>query len=120
MARRLYEDIRGLKFAGIDGYVEDGSQRSGFPNAFPVYIYAETLMNRGCDFEKVREDYFAHIYGPDWQEALSLLSRMTEVFDFAFLEGAQKDKKAISKGKNRLFDDGSRPGKRGYLRQLSQ
>ena len=79
LARRLYEDVRSLKDMGINGMVEDASQRSGFPNAFPVYIYAETLMNRDCDFEKVREDYFAHIYGPDWKAAQDLLRQISDV-----------------------------------------
>jgi hypothetical protein len=95
-ARRVYEDVRSLKVQGVDGYVEDGSQRSGFPNAFPVYIYAETLMNRECDFEEVKADYFSHIYGKDWKEAESLLSRMTSAFDFAYMEGTKSKNRAIS------------------------
>lgn len=87
IARRLYEDVRGLRYGGIDGYVEDGSQRSGFPNAFPVYIYAETLMNRDCDYEAVKADYFSHIYGEDWKEAVDLLQQMTDAFDFAYMQG---------------------------------
>ena len=96
LAKRLYEDVRSLRFAGLQGYVEDGSQRSGFPNAFPVYIYAETLMNRECDFEEVKADYFSHIYGVDWKEAESLLSRMTSAFDFAYMEGTKSKNRAIS------------------------
>ena len=84
LARRLYEDIYALKIQGIDGYVEDGSQRSGWPNAFPVYIYAETLMNRDCDFDQVKADYFSHIYGADWQEAAGLLQSVTNAFDFGY------------------------------------
>jgi hypothetical protein len=95
-AKRIWEDIRGIKYMGIDGFVEDGSQRSGFPNAFPVYIYAETLMNRECDFEAVRADYFSHIYGEDWQQALSILERMSAVFDFGYLEGEKSVDKSIS------------------------
>ena len=30
-ARRIYEDVRSLKVMELDGYVEDGSQRSGSP-----------------------------------------------------------------------------------------
>ena len=76
--------------------MEDGSQRSGFPNAFPVYIYAETLMNRETDFDAVLADYFSHIYGPDWQEALSLLRRMSAAFDFAYMEGEKSADPKIS------------------------
>ena len=86
-ARRVYEDVRSLKCMSLDGYVEDGSQRSGFPNAFPVYIYAETLMNRDCDFDAVLEDYFSHIYGDDWKDVYALLQGISNAFDFAFMEG---------------------------------
>ena len=96
LAKRIYKDIRGLRFAGLQGMIEDGSQRSGFPNAFLTYIYAETLMNRDCDYEAVKEDYFSHIYGEDWREAESLLSRMTDAFDFAYMEGTQSKDENIS------------------------
>ena len=95
-ARRVYEDIRSLKVMGIDGYVEDGSQRSGFPNAFPVYIYAEALMNRDCDFDAVLEDYFSHIYGKDWKQAYELLKAISEAFDFAYMESTCSKNPRIS------------------------
>ena len=96
LARRLYEDMRALRFMGADGYIENGSQRSGFPNAFPVYIFAETLMNRDCDFESVREDYFRHIYGDDWKDALALLKNLTNSFDFGYMEGEKSKDENIS------------------------
>ena len=97
IARRIYEDIRGLKYMNVNGIVEDGSQRSFFPNGFSIYIYAETLMNRDCDFEEVRDDYFAHIYGQDWKDALSLLSRISTAFDYEFTSGRKSKKPEASK-----------------------
>jgi len=96
LARRLYEDVLSLKFMGIHGYVEDGSQRSAYPNAFPVYIYAETLMNRECDFEAVKKDYFSHIYGSDWEKAVTILQNLSDVFDFAYMEGECSKDERIS------------------------
>ena len=95
-ARRIWEDIRGIKYMGIDGFVEDGSQRSGFPNAFPVYVYAATLFDREIPFETLMEDYFSHIYGKDWKEAVSVLIRMGEAFDFAYMEGEKSKDPAVS------------------------
>ncbi len=83
ISRRIYEDIRALKFMGLDGFVEDGSQRSFFPNSFHMYIFAEALMNRDCDYDAVLEDYLQHIYGDAWQEARDYLQKVTDVFDFA-------------------------------------
>ncbi len=97
MARRIYEDIRGLKFMNLNGFVEDGSQRSFFPNGFAIYVYAEALMNRDCDFDAVKEDYFSHIYGEDWKEALSLLERITAAFDYDYTAGERSVDGAVSK-----------------------
>lgn len=96
LARRLYEDVRSLKLMGLDGYVEDGSQRSGFPNGFPVYIYAETLMNRDCDYDAVVEDYFSHIYGQDWKQVEQILQGISNAFDMVYMEGVKSVNKEIS------------------------
>ncbi len=96
IARRVYEDIRGLKYMGLAGIVEDGSQRSFFPNGFAMYVYAETLMNRGCDYEAVKEDYFSHIYGAKWKKVVSMLERISDAFDFAYMEGEKSKNPAIS------------------------
>jgi len=87
ISRRIYEDIRGLKAMGIDGYVEDGSQRSFFPNGFAMYIYAETLMNRDCDYDAVQEDYYRHIYGDSWKAVQSYLKRVSDTFYFPYMAG---------------------------------
>jgi len=87
ISRRIYEDIMALKFMGLDGFVEDGSQRSFFPNGFHMYIYAEALMNRDCDYDAVLEDYFSHIYGNCWKEVKSYLDRVGTAFDFPYMAG---------------------------------
>ncbi len=97
MASRIHRDIRGLKFMGVDGIVEDGSQRSGFPNAFPVYVYAATLMNRDISFEELTEDYYSHIYGEDWAEVLDTLKKMGKAFDFAFMSGRASLDETVSR-----------------------
>lgn len=96
LAKRLYEDVRSLKTMGVAGMVEDGSQRSAFPNGFPVYIYAETLMNRDCDFEVVRADYFKHIYGSDWQKVDAILRNVSKAFDFEYMQGLHSEKPEFS------------------------
>ena len=100
ISRRIYEDIRALKFMGLDGFVEDGSQRSFFPNGFAIYIYAETLMNRDCDYDAVLEDYFSHIYGDAWQEVKAYLQKVSDVFDFSYMAG----EKSIDPNKGKHYD----------------
>ena len=96
LARRLYEDVRALKVMGIRGMVEDGSQRSAWPNAFPTYVYAATLMDRDVDFDAVAEDYFSHAYGKDWKQAMTLLQKISDAFDFGYMEGTKSKNPAIS------------------------
>ena len=86
LARRLYEDVKSLRIMGIDGMLEDASQKSGFPNGFMAYIYAETMMNCSCDFDEVREDYFKHIYGQRWDKVLKVLQRISDIFDIAYMQ----------------------------------
>ena len=88
-ARRIYEDVRSLQFMGINGCIEDGSQRSCFPNGFAMYVYAETLMNRDANFDTLVEDYFSHAYGKDWKKAVILLEKISQAFDFHYMEGAK-------------------------------
>ena len=87
ISRRIYEDIVSMKTIGIDGIVEDGSQRAFFPNGFSIYIYAEALLNRDCDYDAVKEDYFRHAYGDAWQDVERILSKLSDLFDFAYMEG---------------------------------
>ena len=96
IARRVYEDIRGLKSVDMDGYVEDGSQRSFFPNGFAIYVYAETLLNREVEWDALVEDYFSHIYGEDWKQALSLLQRISDTFDYPFMAAERSKDTSVS------------------------
>ena len=97
LAKRVFEDVRSLKYIGIDGYVEDGSQRSFFPNGFAMYTYAEALLDNNITFEQITEDYFSHIYGEDWKHVHAVLTKLTNIFDFALLEGEDSADPKIGK-----------------------
>ena len=97
LARRIYEDIRGLKYVNLQGFVEDGSQRSFFPNGFAIHIYAEALVNRDVDFDKEVADYFSHAYGKDWKKALEHMESISRIFDMGFMEGEKSVNESISK-----------------------
>lgn len=87
ITRRIYEDIRGLRVMKLDGFVEDGSQRSFFPNGLHMYMFAEALMDRECDYDAVVADYLSHIYGPDWPQVKAYLEAVSEAFHFPFMCG---------------------------------
>ena len=86
-SRRIYEDVLGLKVVGTHGCMEDGSNRSFWPNGFHDYIYGETLMNRDVDYDQAYADYYSHAYGKDWQLVKKYLEDITDAFGYAFMVG---------------------------------
>jgi len=89
MCRRLYEDVLSWKDFGLDGGIQDGSNKSFFPTPFLSHIYSATLWNRDLDYEKEQEDYFLHCYGEDWKKVKRYLERISAAFDHDFLCGAK-------------------------------
>ncbi len=85
LARLIYDDVRGLAKHNLRGIVEDGSQRSFFPNGFAFYVYGETLFDSSVEFEALAEDYFSHAYGADWKEACAYLKQVRDRLDYATL-----------------------------------
>ena len=96
LARRIYEDVRGTKELGLQGMIQDGSQRSFFPNGFAIYTYAEALLDTSRSFEEIQEDYFSHIYGEDWKTVAAYLESVGKAFDFAYMEGKKSKNPKIS------------------------
>lgn len=94
IARRIFEDIQSLKTIHLDGYVEDGSQRSFFPNGFAMYLYAEALMNRSCDYDKVAKDYFSHAYGDAWEQVKECLQQLHDTLEYPYMAGEKSIKPA--------------------------
>ena len=77
--------------------MEDGSERSFFPHGFAMYIYDETLMHRDLDYEAVKEDYFSHLYGPDWRDAVEYFDDISATFDHSWMQGEKSVDPTISK-----------------------
>ncbi len=83
-AKNLHKDIIGYKAHGCDGIVEDGSQRSFFPNGFAFYVYGETLFDSSVDFEALKEDYFSHAYGEDWRSVVEFFEKLGRAADYRY------------------------------------
>ena len=86
-AEMLHYDVRNYKTHGFQGIIQDGSQRSFFPNGFTFYVYAETLFDTSVSFDKLKEDYFQHAYGENWKEILSYLESVSKLFCMEYLQG---------------------------------
>ena len=87
ISRLIYDDTVVLKDFEIAGDMEDGSNRHYFPHGFHCHIYAETLVDRNVDYEAEKEDYFSHLYGKDWKEAVSVLQKISDAFGQKYMEG---------------------------------
>ena len=90
-SRKLYDDLHGLRDIGIDGFVEDASQRCFFPNGLSVYTFAQTLFDQSLPYEAIRDDYLRHAYGADWEQAQAWLQRLSDAFDFDYLQGLRSE-----------------------------
>ena len=92
LGKLLYDDVKGLKKCGIRGMIQDGSQRSFFPNGFAFYVYGETLFDSSITFEALTEDYFSHAYGEKWKDVVAYLDTLSELCHFEYMSGrASKD-----------------------------
>ena len=87
ITRRIYEDVYNLKPLGFSGLLEDGSNKSFFPNGFISHICSATLVDRELDYEAELEDYFRHVYGEDWQQARDYLEKMSAAFNHKYMCG---------------------------------
>ena len=94
MARRMFEDCISHRVMETCGCMQDGSNKSFWPNGFVEYVYAETLMNRGMDYEAELEGYYKALYGDQWEQVVSYLKKMSEAFNFAYMEGEKSSNPA--------------------------
>lgn len=86
-SKLIHDDVKGYRANGFDGLIQDGSQRSYFPNGLNFYVYAETLFDTKVDYHEVKADYLSHTYGEDWKVVERYLSDITEAFDPDYMMG---------------------------------
>ncbi|MBR2884725.1 MAG: DUF4838 domain-containing protein [Clostridia bacterium] len=114
-AKIIYDDVRGYKKRGYDGIIEDGSQRSFFPNGFLFYVYASTLFDNSVDFDALVEDYFSHAYGETWQDVVEFLRKIGKAFDMDYMQG--KNSADEEKGK---FYNPARTEELHYVKKITE
>lgn len=84
LTKLIRNDVIGYKSNGCNGIVEDGSQRSFFPNGFSFYVYASTLFDTSVNFEDLKRDYFSHAYGKDWEFVAQFFEKLGDAVDFNY------------------------------------
>lgn len=85
LAKLLHEDVRAYSANGINGILEDGSQRCFFPSGFELYTYARAMFNKETSFDEILEDYFVTAYGEDWKKVYDYMMELDEAFDYQFM-----------------------------------
>ena len=85
-AKVVYDDIVNYKKNGLNGLINDCSQRSFFPNGFAFYIYGQLQFDTSLGFDELKEDYFSHAYGEDWRGVEEILNKLGEAMDYKYLE----------------------------------
>ena len=88
-------DIKGYHAHKFGGVIEDGSQRSFFPNGLPFYTYAQTLFDTSLSFEEIRDDYYRTAYGEDYQEVVAFMEKIVECMDHKFFAGEKSLNKNV-------------------------
>ena len=95
-ARRVSEDIKEYKKRGVNGIVEDGSQRSFYPTGLVFYTYARTLYDMSLTPEEIAEDYLSAAFGEEWREIYNYLESVSKLYHFGYIGGeiAENDAKS--------------------------
>ena len=96
-ARVIYDDTINYKKHGLNGLINDCSQRSYWPNGFAFFVYGQTQFDTSVPFETLLEDYFSHAYGDDWREVLKLFEKIGKALDSEFISGNRSINPKISK-----------------------
>ncbi len=87
MSRVINDDIRAYLANGVDGVIQDGSQRSFFPTGLAFYTYARSMFDSTLTYEEIEKDYFSTAFGEDWEAFRDYLKKLGDAFDARYLEG---------------------------------
>ena len=112
ISRCLYDDVRSQKYIGSQGMLQDGSVKSFFPHGFHDHIYAETLVNRDCDYDAEKADFMQHLYGEDWKQVNAYLTAISEAFGKKYMAGED----SADPGKGTHYN----PGRVPYLTKVKE
>ena len=93
-SKLLNSDVKLYKENGVDGIIEDGSQRSFFPNGLRYYTYARTLFDTKLSYEEIEEDYLSHAYGENWREFRDYLCELEEALPHEFFSRDEAKKRS--------------------------
>ena len=99
-AKVVYTDIINYKKNGLNGLINDCTQRAFWPNGFSFFLYGQVQFDTSLKFEDLLEDYFSHAYGEDWREVVKILEKIGKAIDMHYINGLRSADLSISKRYN--------------------
>ena len=90
LAKLIVKDIEVYRDHGINGIIEDGSQRCFYPTGYHFYTYARKLFDISLSEEDIAKDYFSTAFGEDWRSFYNYLDRLREAIDYRYLSKMEK------------------------------
>ena len=85
LSRRLVEDVRVYQEKGVQGIIEDGSQRAFFPTGLAMYTYARSQYDSSLSADEILEEYFSCAFGEDWRLFSEYLTELSDAFDYEYM-----------------------------------
>ena len=86
MAKRIHEDVGLYRENGFRGFIENGTLRPFFPNGIAFYTYAKSMYDASLSFEEISRDYYAHIYGEDYEKFVDYFEQLNDLFPYRLME----------------------------------
>jgi hypothetical protein len=87
ITRVLSEDIKLLKYMGLNGFVSCQLQRVYFPTGLGMYVMGRTLWDNKLDFDSIADEYFESSFGPDGFLCREYMEQLSELFDMEYMTG---------------------------------
>lgn len=77
ISKVIYRDIKYLDQLHLNGYISCQELRAGFPHNFPNYVMGQMLWDNTLDYAVLEEEYFASLYGKEWQQVVQYLTALS-------------------------------------------
>ncbi|MBR5460324.1 MAG: DUF4838 domain-containing protein [Clostridia bacterium] len=92
VAQTLFDDMQNLDKIGLNGMVSCQLTRASYPTGLPMYMMAEGLWDKECDFEEKSDEYFLSAFGADGLAVKEYLKRLSELIDPNFIRNATPER----------------------------
>ena len=96
ISKLINDDVRTYNEYGINGIIEDGSQRSFFPTGLAFYTYARSMFDGSLSAYDIAEDYFKHAFGEDWKKFYDYLVKLEGAMKYRFCQGEMSKNREVS------------------------